>query len=144
MIKVVNTVEDANKCDELLTKLIQDERQYNDLINENYVVKNYFNQVLNDEKITLLAYYDVDLIVGYILIRKLDDDVCLLDGLYVLEKYRNKGIGSKLLNEAIIRCKKYNVKYIDINVMNNNEVAKKIYKKMGFNEFEIKLRKNIE
>ena len=32
MIKEVKNVEDANKCDELLTKLILDERKYNDLI----------------------------------------------------------------------------------------------------------------
>ena len=34
MIKEVKNVEDANKCDELLTKLILDERKYNDLIDD--------------------------------------------------------------------------------------------------------------
>ena len=31
-IKQVTNIADANRCDELLTKLIQDERQYNDTI----------------------------------------------------------------------------------------------------------------
>jgi len=39
MIKEVKTINDANKCDELLTKLILDERQYDDLIDENTVIK---------------------------------------------------------------------------------------------------------
>ena len=39
MIKEVKNVEDANKCDELLTKLILDERKYNDLIDNNIVIK---------------------------------------------------------------------------------------------------------
>lgn len=144
MIKEVNSVEDANTCDELLTKLILDERKYNDAIEENIVIKNHFNQMLDDKNVILLAYYLNDLIVGYILIRKINKDICLLDGLYVLEEYRNNGIATNLLNEAIDRCKKLNVKYIDINVMEKNEIAKNIYRKMNFNNFEIKLRKNIE
>ena len=99
--------------------------------------------MLNDDNIILLGYYLDKEIVGYILIRKIDENTCLLDGLYVLEKHRNKGIGNSLLNEAIERSKRLNVKYIDINVMEKNEVAKQIYKKLNFIEYEIKLRKTI-
>lgn len=143
MIKEVKNVEDANKCDELLTKLILDERKYNDLIDDNIVIKNHFSKMLDDEDVILLAYYLDKLIVGYILIRKVNENLCLLDGLYVLEEYRNQKIASSLLNEAIDRCKKLNVKYIDINVMEKNELAKRIYKKLDFTEYEVKLRKNI-
>ena len=143
MIKEVKNVEDANKCDELLTKLILDERKYNDLIDKNIVIKNHFSKMLDDEDVILLAYYLDKLIVGYILIRKINENLCLLDGLYVLEEYRNQKIASSLLNEAIDRCKKLNVKYIDINVMEKNELAKRIYKKLDFTEYEVKLRKNI-
>lgn len=143
MIKEVKTIDDANKCDELLTKLILDERQYDDLIDENTVIKDHFNKMLDDENIVLLGYYYNDEIVGYILIRKLNDNVCLLDGLYVLVNYRNKGIANKLIEEAIDRCKKMNVKYVDINVMEKNEIAKHIYKKLDFTEYEIKMRKDI-
>ena len=114
MIKEVKNVEDANKCDELLTKLILDERKYNDLIDDNIVIKNHFSKMLDDEDVILLAYYLDKLIVGYILIRKINENLCLLDGLYVLEEYRNQKIASSLLKEAIDRCKKLNVKYIDI------------------------------
>ena len=137
MIKEVKNVEDANKCDELLTKLILDERKYNDLIDDNIVIKNHFSKMLDDEDVILLAYYLDKLIVGYILIRKINENLCLLDGLYVLEEYRNQKIASSLLNEAIDRCKKLNVKYIDINVMEKNELAKRIYKKLDFTEYEI-------
>lgn len=143
MIKEVKNVEDANKCDELLTKLILDERKYNDLIDNNIVIKNHFSKMLDDEDVILLAYYLDKLIVGYILIRKINENLCLLDGLYVLEEYRNQKIASSLLKEAIDRCKKLNVKYIDINVMEKNELAKRIYKKLDFTEYEVKLRKNI-
>ncbi len=142
-IKQVTNIADANRCDELLTKLIQDERQYNDTIDENYVVTNHFNTMLNDENIIILAKYINNIIVGYILIRKMDDNTCLLDGLYVEKEYRNKGIGKSLLTEAILRIKNMNIKYIDINVMYHNIIAKHIYEKLGFVEYEIKMRKSI-
>ena len=143
MIEEVKNIVDANKCDNLLTKLILDERKYNDLIDENIIITNHFNTMLNDENIILLAYYLEKEIVGYILIRKIDKNTCLLDGLYVLEKYRNQGIANSLLNEAINKCKKLNVKNIDINVMEENKIAKDIYKKLNFIEYEVKLRKII-
>jgi len=143
MIKEVKNVVDANRCDELLTKLILDERKYNDLIDENIIIKDHFNKMLDDENIILLAYYFNEEIIGYILIRKLSKTTCLLDGLYVLEEYRNKGIATSLLNEAINRCKKLKINHIYINVFEKNEIAKKIYKKLDFMEYELKLRKDI-
>ena len=142
-IKQVTNVVDADRCDELLTKLIQDERQYNDTIDEDYIVTNHFNKMLDDENIIILAYYINKIIVGYILIRRTSNNTCLLDGLYVEKEYRNKGIGNSLLKEAISRIKNMNVKYVDINVMYNNIIAKHIYEKLGFVGYEIKMRKSI-
>ena len=142
-IKQVTNVVDADRCDELLTKLIQDERQYNDTIDDNYIVTNHFNKMLDDENIIILAYYINEIIVGYILIRRTSNNTCLLDGLYVEKEYRNKGIGNSLLKDAISRIKNMNVKYVDINVMYNNIIAKHIYEKLGFVGYEIKMRKSI-
>ena len=142
-IKQVTNVVDADRCDELLTKWIQDERQYNDTIDEDYIVTNHFNKMLDDENIIILAYYIDEIIVGYILIRRTSNNTCLLDGLYVEKEYRNKGIGNSLLKEAISRIKNMNVKYVDINVMYNNIIAKHIYEKLGFVGYEIKMRKSV-
>ena len=142
-IKQVTNVVDADRCDELLTKLIHDERQYNDTIDDNYIVTNHFNKMLDDENIIILAYYINKTIVGYILIRRMANNTCLLDGLYVEKEYRNKGIGNSLLKDAISRIKNMNVKYVDINVMYNNIIAKHIYEKLGFVGYEIKMRKSI-
>ena len=142
-IKQVTNVVDADRCDELLTKLIHDERQYNDTIEDNYIVTNHFNKMLDDENIIILAYYINKTIVGYILIRKMANNTCLLDGLYVEKEYRNKGIGNSLLKDAISRIKNMNIKYVDINVMYNNIIAKHIYEKLGFVGYEIKMRKSI-
>ena len=73
----------------------------------------------------------------------MDDNTCLLDGLYVEKEYRNKGIAKSLLTEAILRIQNMNVRYIDIKVMYNNIIAKHIYEKLDFVNYEIKMRKSI-
>ena len=143
MIKEVKSIKDANRCDELLTQLILDEKKYNDAIEDNVIIKDHFSQMLDDEDIILLAYYIDNEVVGYILIRKIEHNVCLIDGLYVLEEYRNRGIATSLLNDSINRCKKLKAKYVDINVMDENEVAKYVYKKLDFKDFSLKLRRKI-
>ena len=55
MIKEVTSIEDANICDELLTKLILDERKYNEAISENTIIKDYFRKTLNDENSKVIS-----------------------------------------------------------------------------------------
>lgn len=45
----------------------------------------------------LLGYYIDNEIVGYLFIKGIEKDVALIDGLYVEDKYRNKGIATKLI-----------------------------------------------
>ena len=64
IIKVLDEYK-ADKCDELLTKLIQDERQYDSYINENFIVKDYFKNIIKDKNNILLCYEENENIVGY-------------------------------------------------------------------------------
>ena len=48
MIIRVLDEEIANICDELLTKLIRDERKYDNSIDENFKVKDYFKNVIKN------------------------------------------------------------------------------------------------
>lgn len=143
MIKQINNKIDANKCDTLLTKLILDERKYDNTISEEIQIKNYFPNLIYNKNYILIGYYQNDEIVGYILIKKISDIDCLLDGLYVEEEYRNKGIGTSLIKEAIKIIKTKNYKYVDIGVMSNNKNALNLYKKIGFKDLKITLRKEL-
>lgn len=145
MIKRVLDLETANVCDELLTKLIQDERQYDESIDENFIVKDYFKNVISNEDNILLCYIDENIVKGYIYLKPTGDNKkgYLIDGLYVKEEYRNNGIGKALISEAINLIKDKEVDYIDINVMNNNLNAIKLYKSLNFNEFRITFRKDL-
>jgi RimJ/RimL family protein N-acetyltransferase len=50
----------------------------------------------------------------------------------ILSDYRGKGIGSKLFENLIIWATKNEVQRLELTVMTHNEVALKLYKKIGF------------
>ena len=146
MIIRVLDEERASTCDILLTKLIQDERQYDNSIDKDFVVNNYFKNIIKNKNNILLCYEENNIIKGYIYLKPVNNDsqnCYLIDGLYVDNEYRNKGIATKLIENALNVIKETNVAVVDINVMANNSVAISLYKRFGFNEFRISLRKNI-
>ena len=146
MIERIKTKELADKCDELLTKLILDEKQYDDSIDSDFKVINYFNNFVNDEDKVLLGFIIDNVLVGYIYAYEtMSNNVkgLFIDGLYVETDYRNRGIAKELINEVILEGEKRDAKFIDIKVMSNNEVAKNLYNSLDFNDFKIMMRKEI-
>lgn len=78
-------------------------------------------------------------IIGFAGIWKSVDDVHITD-IVVKKNYRQKGIGSSLLQELISLTKKLNYKELTLEVNAKNDPAKKLYLKYGFKELGI--RKN--
>lgn len=134
MIIKVNNINDCNICDEFLTLLIQDERKYDNTIDENFVVSNYFINMINGQNI-LLLYKKENKSIGYIFAKKIDDKY-LIDGLYVDVNFRNKGIATKLIKEIIREIYLLGDYEIFINVLKKNKVAVNLYNKLGFNTKE--------
>lgn len=128
MIIRVNDNLDCEVCDEFLTLLIQDERKYDNTIDKDFIVKDYFVNVIKNKENILLLYKEDNINIGYIFAKRIDDGY-LLDGLYVDINFRNRGIAHKLLNEAIKLTSSYN---IYIKVLKENKVAYNIYKSLGF------------
>lgn len=128
MIIRVNDNLDCEVCDEFLTLLIQDERKYDNTIDKDFVVKDYFVNVIKNKENLLLLYKEDNINIGYIFAKRIDAGY-LLDGLYVDINFRNRGIAHKLLNEAIKLTSSYD---IYIKVLKENKVAYNIYKSLGF------------
>lgn len=150
IIVKVDNLEDARKCNELLTLLIENEAKYNENINKNYIVNNWFENLYNMENNVLYVAKENEEIVGYIYCKintgengPTNNFEALIDGLYVLEEYRKKGIATALINKAKQWCRNKNVKYIMINVLENNKTALNLYSKLNFNDYEKTLRFSI-
>ena len=146
-IEKVDCIEDAKICDELLTNLIQSEREFNNNIKSDYVVKDFFEKIYNnDNNVIFCAKIDKE-IVGYIYCR-LDYDgngpmlyqEALIDGLYVKGEYRRRGIASNLIAHAKKWVEDKKIKNLYINVLEQNRDAMNLYYKNGFENFERKLK----
>ena len=142
---MVNNIEEAKKCDILLSKLINDEKKYNSNINIARTIDYYSNIYTKDDNYLFVAIEED--IVGYIYLKIIkgsdvceDKDTAIIDALYVEEEYRNKKIATNLIKEAIDFLKIKQIDYVTISVISNNEVAKKLYQKLGFNEYSISLK----
>lgn len=130
MIIKVNSYDDCKICDEFLTLLIQDERKYDNTIDENFIVQDYFINMLNNQNI-LLLYKFKNAKVGYIFAKKIDDEY-LIDGLYVDKNYRNSGIATKLIKEIIKEIYSLGNYQVFINVIKENKIAVNLYENIGF------------
>lgn len=137
MIFREGTLNDCKYLDELLTKLIDDERRnYDSSIEEGFVVKEFYkNMIIRDKHKIYLCEID-SVIVGYIYLIIGNKDEAKIDALYVLEEYRNMKIASKLLDLAMLYFEEHNVNSVEIGVLSKNIVAKNLYMKYGFRTFK--------
>lgn len=143
-LKIVkSTYEDAKKVNKLLTKLIVDEKKYDENINENCVVKSLYEKFYNNDDVCLLVAKNKKDVVGYIYgyIQNNGDSkidkVSVLDALYVEEKSRRLGVAIKLINAFKKWSYSLDVKYIELKVCKENTPAINLYEKLGFVEDKI-------
>lgn len=123
--------EDASKLDDLLTKLILDEKNY-DPSAETIIVKDYYIHYIKDPTKYFQICEDNNKIVGYIYCI-LDNNKAKIDALYIEELYRNKKIGTTLIENFINYCRDNNINEVTIKVLENNDIAKKMYSKYFIN-----------
>lgn len=143
-LKIVEgNYEDAKKVNGLLTKLIVDEKKYDENINEKCVVKSLYENFYNNKDVCLLVAKNNEDIIGYLYGYVQNngdskiDKVSVLDALYVEEDFRRLGIGVKLINTFKKWSSKLGIKYVELKVCKENINAINLYEKMGFVENKI-------
>lgn len=131
--------DDIEEINNLLTDLIQDERQYDKNINKSYIVKNYYEQffekkdsciiVAKDESNNILGY-GFGFIMDYGDVY--DNKIAQLDAVYIKPEYRKRGIARQIIQYFTEWSKRNKVSYIELKVCNNNKKAIELYEKEGF------------
>ena len=131
-------MEDAPRLNFLLTLLIRDEKQYDESINENFVVTNMYENFINDPKRILLVAEEYEKIIGYLYGYIIEGDevqtksIAKLDALFVEEDYRKMGTAENLIDHFKVWVINHNITGIVVNVCSANYKAKSLYQKKGF------------
>ena len=108
-----------------------------------YVGEKDFNYFLNKQYI-FVAIEDnkiVGFITGEIFKKKAWYNVQLgeINNIFVLEEYRQKGIGKKLVKTMIDTFKQEGITNIDLYTFGNNIDAIKFYEKIGFKKYNVQM-----
>ena len=74
----------------------------------------------------------------------LEYDVLEIGNLYIQKEYRRLGIGTELINKAKSLCKDNEIKYLKIEVLDDNKEAQRFYKKHGLYNYAIEQYAEIE
>jgi len=149
------TIDDLESISSLNKKLC--EKEYNEFdktINPDYPTTEagveYFSERLqSDDAIKLVAEGD-GVIVGYFIGAIVGpEDYRTITGLgegenmFIEPEYRSQGIGTEFMNKFEAWCKEKGVDRIRHVVSAGNTQAAKLYKKLGFEEYDIVLEKDI-
>ena len=130
--------DDVKILNQFLTLLIQDERQYDTSIDENFVVTNMYENYIEDARRLILVAEEDENIVGYLygyLQVEYEVDaykIAKLDALYVDCNYRHYGIATSLIEYFKKWAISKNAHKIEVNVWSNNVKAKNLYEKVNF------------
>jgi ribosomal protein S18 acetylase RimI-like enzyme len=122
---------------------LEDENCDTILINKNNPVKiETCERYINDKNAVLYGAFDDNNLIGFLNLDKrthplLSHTASL--GLTVIKQFRNKGIGSKLLEICIMDALNTKLEIIDITVLSNNKAAS-LYLRHGFYETGRKIR----
>ena len=105
------------------------EKDYNYFLNKQFIYVAEDNQKI------------VGFITGEILSKKEWYTVQLgtINNLFVLEEYRGKGIGKKLMETMMDAFKEKGINNFELYALNNNENALKLYEKLGFRKYNVQM-----
>lgn len=97
-----------------------------------------FNEKFSDlSMVHYFGYFDLDVVVGYIEYYDLYENIDI-GNIFVKEDYRNRGIGSLLLERLIIFAKEKGKVNITLEVNVLNKYAIRLYEKYGFKKVAIR------
>jgi putative acetyltransferase len=83
-----------------------------------------------------LVITDMDEVIGTGAIRRIDNSICELKRLWLLEKYQGKGIGYRILQELIKFAQANGYEKIRLETDNEQERAIRFYQSVGFQRIE--------
>ena len=87
------------------------------------------------EKITTIILKQDDWIIGHISMKVIEDNAHLFH-LFIAPSHRKCGLATKLVNAIENQGKNLGCKTFSLNIVPKNDIAKKLYEKLGYKEIQ--------
>lgn len=95
--------------------------------------KEKYNPIINDYTF-ILSYKENDKYVGFLIYQKLYETSDIID-IFVLDSYRNRGIGKALINKML---EDKEIKKVTLEVKKDNNLGIMLYNSLGFKPVSIR------
>jgi len=136
------TPDDLKEVSGLLAKLFTIEKEFTP---DPELQKHGVHLLINNPSsgLILVARYESKIIgmvsIQYLISTALGARVALMEDMFVLEKYRKSGVGTKLIDAVIKEARSNHCKRITLLTDNDNETARSFYIKTGFQRSEMEV-----
>ena len=142
----IKDITEIQKLNSLLLKKEKEEYYYKTLDigwPETKSGKNYLLKFINSNKYFMIVAENNKKIIGYLYgkIIKNKPKVADLESFFIIDKYRNKGIGQKLYSKFETECLEEKVKILRLEVSTLNKKGINFYKKQKYIERTKKMEK---
>lgn len=151
MVITTTSADDVDAVVDQWVALARDQREYESHIvpesNRPSIRETALRRIVSDE--LLLAREDGEM-AGFVMFTtesgQYEQDVRrgIVQNLYVVPAYRSQGIGTALLTAAEEHLAESGVDCVALNVMSNNESARRFYRRNGYDTHRVELEKSIE
>ena len=98
--------------------------------------RNGFYNDIEKEFVVFYCVTDHGNVVGTVALKKFDEDTVELKALYLDKDYRGKGLGARLMTEAVETARSLGYGSIVLDSMKQYESARKLYEQFGFKDTE--------
>lgn len=95
--------------------------------------KEKYNPIINDYTF-ILSYKSDDKYVGFLIYQKLYETSDIID-IFILDEYRNRGIGKALINKML---EDKEIKKVTLEVKKDNKLGIMLYNSLGFKPVSIR------
>ena len=148
-------IDDLKKIQDLNLMLFEKEyKEYDKLLNLNWtfgkIGTKCFKKHLTEDDYCAFVVEEESAIVGYLAggLGQVENyrnvpKSAELDNMFVLEKYRGKGVGKILYKEFVDWCKSKGVQLLRVEASAGNEDAIEFYRKCGFKDYTLVLEAEI-
>ena len=136
------------QCDLYLLEFLKSEESYDINVEIPNKTKSFLNDVTDDDKMIIVAVEENKVngfLYAYIYNKKTyKSSVAHLSFLFVKENNRQRGIASSLIEEFLKIVKERQIKFVEVNCFEKDEVARRLYKKHGFEVLWLGCRKELQ